>query len=210
VSTWQKLVPVTGLWEYGYLILLQRALKPYSAKTDQDLRPTGQPALGVAPGQRLPRNGVTERSTPSLFLSTETASQSITTGAIGLRLTESDFNTRVGAGGCDMRKPVALGIVAISCMTAFLATNRIALGQAGSTGGTIGKTDKSASGGEDLDENRGRPHRANKQSGPAGGSLTGRWDWEAICYGIRYFGDFRIREVGGQLTGEFLDDSGGQ
>jgi hypothetical protein len=108
-----------------------------------------------------------------------------------------------------MRKSVTLGIVCITCLIAFVATDRIALGQAGSTGGTIGKTDKAASGGEDLDENRGRPHRANKQSGPAGGSLTGRWDWEAICYGIRYFGDFRLREVGGQLTGEFLDDSGG-
>jgi hypothetical protein len=50
-----------------------------------------------------------------------------------------------------MRKPVTSGIVAISCMTAFPAVNRIALGQAGSTGGAVGKTDKSASRGEDLD-----------------------------------------------------------
>ena len=45
-----------------------------------------------------------------------------------------------------MRKPVTLGIVAISCLIALLAVNRIALGQAGSIGGTIGKTDKSVSG----------------------------------------------------------------
>jgi hypothetical protein len=45
-----------------------------------------------------------------------------------------------------MRKSVALGIVVISCLIALLSTNRIALGQAGSTGGTLGKTDKSASG----------------------------------------------------------------
>jgi hypothetical protein len=43
-----------------------------------------------------------------------------------------------------MRKSVALGIVGIICSIALLATDRIAQGQAGSTGGTLGKTDKTA------------------------------------------------------------------
>jgi hypothetical protein len=45
-----------------------------------------------------------------------------------------------------MRKSVTLGIVCIICLIAFLATDRMAFAQAGSTGGTIGKTDKSALG----------------------------------------------------------------
>jgi SH3-like domain-containing protein len=48
-----------------------------------------------------------------------------------------------------MRKSVTLGVVAILCgMAAVRSIDRIALGQAGSTGGTIGKTDKSVSGGD--------------------------------------------------------------
>jgi hypothetical protein len=47
-----------------------------------------------------------------------------------------------------MRKPVTSGIVCFICLIA-LAVDRIALGQAGSTGGTLGKTDKSVSGGEE-------------------------------------------------------------
>jgi hypothetical protein len=43
-----------------------------------------------------------------------------------------------------MRELITLGIVAISCLIALLATDRIAFAQAGSTGGRIGKTDKSA------------------------------------------------------------------
>jgi hypothetical protein len=41
-----------------------------------------------------------------------------------------------------MRKPITLSTVWIICFIVLIATNRIALGQAGSTGGTIGKTDK--------------------------------------------------------------------
>jgi hypothetical protein len=48
-----------------------------------------------------------------------------------------------------MRKPVTLGIVGIICLIALLCTDRTAFAQAGSTGGTLGKTDKSASGGEE-------------------------------------------------------------
>ena len=58
-----------------------------------------------------------------------------------------------------MRKPVTLGIIAISCLIALLANGRVALAQAGSIGGTVGKTDKSASGGEASEP---LDHRGNR------------------------------------------------
>jgi membrane-associated protease RseP (regulator of RpoE activity) len=54
-----------------------------------------------------------------------------------------------------MRKSVTLGIVFIIYLIALLAVDRTAFAQAGSTGGTIGKTDKSVSGGEDKSVSRG-------------------------------------------------------
>jgi hypothetical protein len=45
-----------------------------------------------------------------------------------------------------MRKSATLGIAGIICLIALLATDRMLFAQ-GSLGGTIGKTDKSASGG---------------------------------------------------------------
>jgi hypothetical protein len=48
-----------------------------------------------------------------------------------------------------MRKPVTLRVVTISCLIALFVTDRVAFAQAGSVGGTIGKTDKSASGGDE-------------------------------------------------------------
>jgi hypothetical protein len=64
-----------------------------------------------------------------------------------------------------MRKPITLGIVCISCWIAFLATGRVALGQAGSIGGTIGKTDKSAAGGEEQtpESKTERPKRSSRE-----------------------------------------------
>jgi hypothetical protein len=62
-----------------------------------------------------------------------------------------------------MRKSVTLAVVAISCLIALLAVDRVALGQAGSTGGTIGKTDKSVSGEEEQ-----TPPQAPKPEGSSG------------------------------------------
>jgi hypothetical protein len=64
-----------------------------------------------------------------------------------------------------MRKPAALGIAGIICLIAFLATDQTALAQAGSTGGTIGKTDKSVSGGEEQtpEEKTARPKRSSRE-----------------------------------------------
>ena len=97
----------------------------------------------------------------------------------------------------------------IACAIAvLLGSDRIVLAQAGSTGGFIGKSDKSISGG-DLGEPRGRTSPTNKKAGHAATSLSGRWDWEAGCAISRYFGAFQLTELsGGQLSGEFTRDSG--
>jgi len=66
----------------------------------------------------------------------------------------------------------------------FLAGGSLAFGQAGSTGGVIGKQDKSISGGEEAD----RPHAARHptrsaakapetSSGHSCGRIVGRWSW---------------------------------
>jgi hypothetical protein len=56
-----------------------------------------------------------------------------------------------------MGKSIALAVV---CgLAALIAANGIAFAQAGSTGGTLGKTDKSASGGEES-----RPHGKDHKS----------------------------------------------
>jgi hypothetical protein len=47
-----------------------------------------------------------------------------------------------------------ISIALLCSVTMFIASDRIAIGQAGSTGGTIGKTDKSVSGGEEQKEPR--------------------------------------------------------
>jgi hypothetical protein len=58
-----------------------------------------------------------------------------------------------------MRKSVTLGIVGISCLIALHVADRAAFAQAGSTGGTLGKTDKSASGGEEQQQTKPRRSR---------------------------------------------------
>jgi hypothetical protein len=63
-----------------------------------------------------------------------------------------------------MRKPVTLGTVCIICLMTLLAADRGAFAQAGSTGGTIGKTDKSVSGGEEQtpEHNTSRTERSSR------------------------------------------------
>jgi hypothetical protein len=66
----------------------------------------------------------------------------------------------------------------------FLAGGSLAFGQAGSTGGTIGKQDKSISGSEETDRPRATAHSkrpaTNSQetsSGPACSRIVGTWKW---------------------------------
>jgi hypothetical protein len=63
-----------------------------------------------------------------------------------------------------MTKSIAIAVVC--CLAALVGVDRTALAQAGSTGGTLGKTDKSASGGEEnkLDSRPRRPAPSASQS----------------------------------------------
>jgi hypothetical protein len=79
-----------------------------------------------------------------------------------------------------MVKPATLGIVCIICLIALLATDRIAVGQAGSIGGTVGKTDKSISG--DEPEQRQIPvQRPNVEKSTANSChrIVGTWSWHS-------------------------------
>jgi hypothetical protein len=91
-----------------------------------------------------------------------------------------------------MRKPGTLGTVAIVCLIALLAVERIALGQAGSIGGTIGKTDKSVSGGEE--ERPGDRKSGHRRATATPATISGKWSWRAKC------------EDGSAWTGEFNFD----
>jgi hypothetical protein len=81
---------------------------------------------------------------------------------------------------------IKLIAITVACgLAALLATDRISFGQAGSTGGTVGKTDKSVSGGEESVETNqkrktsGRP-QATGQRKTGGGScqkIVGTWTW---------------------------------
>jgi len=73
-------------------------------------------------------------------------------------------------------------LVFVLCATLMLLVgNRIAVGQAGSIGGTIGKTDKSASGGEDQTPTRIAParHSGTNEKSKEGGCqrIIGTWRW---------------------------------
>jgi hypothetical protein len=100
-----------------------------------------------------------------------------------------------------MLKPVTLGIVGLSCLVALLATDRIALGQAGSIGGTIGKTDKSVSGGEEETPGGRKSGHRNAAAAPA--SISGKWSWRAKCEnGDNYTGEFDFdQNADGTLSG---------
>ena len=59
-----------------------------------------------------------------------------------------------------LKTPHSLLIALVFGLTALIAADRAAYAQASSTGGTLGKTDKSASGGEDKSEPPSKePHR---------------------------------------------------
>jgi hypothetical protein len=111
-------------------------------------------------------------------------------------------------GNVPFAKPVTLGTIGMICLMALLAVDRGAFAQAGSTGGTIGKTDKSVSGGQEQSR---QPQPAKKQTRRAAGPvLTGLWDWQ--CGNALSFpatGNLQLVEGSeGRLTGEFISDSG--
>jgi hypothetical protein len=76
------------------------------------------------------------------------------------------------------------GFIRIALALSYLALANSALAQAGSTGGTVGKTEKSISGGEDADRPRAaplakRPAAKEQETSPGRscGRIVGRWSW---------------------------------
>jgi hypothetical protein len=111
--------------------------------------------------------------------------------------------------GVHMNK--AIGPVSLAFGLAFwLASDRIAFAQAGSTGGTIGKTDKSVSGGEEatLSPSARPSTRDVKNPSAIAPSIAGQWRWTADCSdGSHFHGVFDLSPTsGGQFTGEFISN----
>jgi hypothetical protein len=80
-----------------------------------------------------------------------------------------------------MRKSITIcAITSICSMVALFPAATTALAQAGSTGGTLGKTDKSASGGEERqDKHPSRRAAAAKQEGNGCNKVVGSWQWNS-------------------------------
>jgi hypothetical protein len=83
-----------------------------------------------------------------------------------------------------MRQRASIGIAFLALSHLASANVSSALAQAGSTGGTIGKQDKSISGGEEADRPRAASHPKRSaakaqetSSGNSCGRIVGRWSW---------------------------------
>jgi hypothetical protein len=107
-----------------------------------------------------------------------------------------------------------VGVCLESTMQASTAAPLIVLAQMqpGSTGGTIGTTDKSISGGGDVQQ----PRSPTKRDGDGRSekrlsetSVSGRWRWRAACgIGGQWHGDFQISQTSdGSFTGTFTSDT---
>ena len=97
-----------------------------------------------------------------------------------------------------MRKSIAIAII---CGLAMLvAADQTVFGQAGSTGGTIGKTDKSLSGGENSKPRPGRREVAQPQGVAI--NLTGKWS-------SNDGGTYTIRQSGTKISWEGVSGDGG-
>ena len=112
---------------------------------------------------------------------------------------------------------VSLLLLKVCILGALLAAVAAspAFAQAGSAGGTIGKQNKSISGGEEQParpKSVSRPRRAPAASAKAssGGGVSGRWHWQAQCQQTFYQGEFEIGAVtDGHFTGQFFSDVAG-
>jgi hypothetical protein len=83
-----------------------------------------------------------------------------------------------------MKNKVRVFVLLVPLTLLVLVGDRIAMGQAGSTGGTIGKTEKSASGGEEAQpatSSKASRHASrrtgSKSFGDGCGRIIGVWTW---------------------------------
>ena len=110
-----------------------------------------------------------------------------------------------GRGGRPLGFALAVAVIGLA-MTACPPTS--ALAQGGSTGGTLGKHDKSVSGGLERSTSRRpvpkKPARRQSETGPpAASSVAGAWRWSQDCAsGRSYKGTFDATpRAGGTFTG---------
>jgi len=98
--------------------------------------------------------------------------------------------------------------VAFMCsLMLFVAAERVAFAQAGSTGGTIGKTDKSVSGGDEPPQQRPKAKLRTSTVGNAPAhSISGKWAWTAKCTdgSENWAGAFELTQnTDGAVSGSF-------
>jgi hypothetical protein len=105
--------------------------------------------------------------------------------------------------GFAMKTWIIAGALGIALSSAAVSG---AFAQAGSTGGTIGKTDKSVSGtGEETPPSRDKIKTPGQ--GNSAAILTGSWNWRAQCGPLTPGGVFVISNAsGGRISGDFLSD----
>jgi len=119
------------------------------------------------------------------------------------------LSTIIAAGGCVGSRAVSKSIaIAVGCsLAALVAASGTAFAQAGSTGGTLGKTDKSASGGEDQPQARQKPNGKPRHSAigetAAPVSISGKWTWTSKCDdGSEWVGVFEFSQSpDGEVSG---------
>jgi hypothetical protein len=107
-----------------------------------------------------------------------------------------------------------IAVLLLSAAVPLMALNSSAHAQAGSTGGTIGKQDKSISGGGETTEERPRHPSAKpavsrnreprERAAPRTRfSMTGHWHWDAKCEKGNFTGLFEIVQTADTFTLEF-------
>jgi hypothetical protein len=90
--------------------------------------------------------------------------------------------------------------LALMCIASLLILSEVAsFAQAGSTGGTLGKTGKSASGGDEAPAAGHRTRAPTQRSA----SISGRWSWRGKCADdSEWSGNFDLDQgVGGSIHG---------
>lgn len=111
------------------------------------------------------------------------------------------------------RRKASSAATIICIIVTLLCSEPTAFAQAGSTGGTLGKTDKSLSGNESAPvPRRTMPSAKPAQAGSAARSLAGSWHWRAQCSdGTNWEAIFVATAAGsGSASLEFVGALGGK
>jgi hypothetical protein len=110
------------------------------------------------------------------------------------------------------RRKFILFLGSLVTLLAICAMGTPALAQAGSTGGSISKQDKSVSGGEEPSETRRVPRKKKSTSAvsppsahtsKASDQLAGRWQWNIKCPTKSFTGLMDLVQNGSTFTGNF-------